>query len=84
MAASATPTASMTSSATSLAARNAARESGFTEPVEEIMVSAGSRQQLLRLLPERPGLFVCAVIDSRRGNLALTRYKLIEVRRALG
>ena len=64
--------------------RVAARESGFTEPVEEIMVSAGSRQQLLRLLPERPGLFVCAVIDSRRGNLALTRYKLIEVRRALG
>lgn len=63
--------------------RVAARESGFAEPVEEIMVCAGSRQQLIRLLPGRPGLFVCAVIDSQRGNLALTRYKLLEVERAL-
>lgn len=63
--------------------RAAARQIGFADPVEEVVVSAGSRQQLLRLLRRHPGLFACAVLDANRGNLALARYKLLEFERAL-
>jgi hypothetical protein len=63
--------------------RHAARQSGFADPVEEIIVGTRSRQQIIRLLARHPGLFLCAVVDANRGNLALTRYKLIEAERAL-
>jgi hypothetical protein len=63
--------------------RHAARQSGSTDPVEEVIVGTRSRQQVIRLLARHPGLFLCAVLDANRGNLALTRYKLIEAERAL-
>ena len=63
--------------------RLAARQSGFADPVDEIIVNAGSRQQLLRMVARHPGLFLCAVLDAGRSNLALTRYKLLEAEHAL-
>jgi hypothetical protein len=63
--------------------RLAARESGFADAVDEIFVNAGSRQQLLRMVARHPGLFLCAVLDTGRSNLALTRYKLLEAEHAL-
>jgi hypothetical protein len=63
--------------------RLAARQSGFADPVDEIIVNAGSRQQLLRMVARHPGLFLCAVLDAGRSNLALTRYKLLEAEHTL-
>ena len=63
--------------------RLAARQSGFADPVDEVIVNAGSRQQLLRMVVRHPGLFLCAVLDAGRSNLALTRYKLLEAEHAL-
>jgi hypothetical protein len=64
--------------------RLAALRCGWTEPVEEIFVGAGARQQLLRPVAGRPGLLLCAVLDSDRAGLALARYRLLEAERALG
>jgi len=56
---------------------------GLTEPVDEMVLSAGGRQQVLRQLSHYPGLLVYALLDSRQGNLALLRYRLMEADRAL-
>jgi hypothetical protein len=61
----------------------AARNMGITEPVEEVMTSAGSRHQVMRQLSHYPDLFLFVLLDRQRTNLALARYKLMEVEREL-
>ncbi len=61
----------------------AARNMGMPEPVEEIMTSAGNRHQVLRQLSQFPDLFLFVLLDRQRTNLALARYKLMEVEREL-
>jgi hypothetical protein len=59
-------------------------EMGLTEPVDEMVLSAGGRQQVLRTVSQHPGLVAYALLDSRQGNLALLRYRLMEADRSLG
>jgi hypothetical protein len=59
------------------------RDLGFSQPVEEIITSAGARHHVLRTLSRHPGLFLFAVLDKHRTNLALTRYKLTEAEQGL-
>ncbi len=61
----------------------AARNMGMPEPIEEIMTSAGSRHQVMRQLSQYPDLFLFVLLDRQRTNLALARYKLMEVEREL-
>ncbi len=61
----------------------AARNMGITDPVEEVMTSAGSRHQVMRQLSHYPDLFLFVLLDRQRTNLALARYKLMEVEREL-
>ena len=63
--------------------RQAARNMGMNEPVEEIITTAGSRHQLMRPLARHPDLCLVALLDKHRTNLALARFQLIEVERAL-
>jgi hypothetical protein len=63
--------------------RAAARNMGMTEPIEEVMTSAGSRHQVIRQLSRYPDLFVFVLLDRQRTNLALARYKLMAVEREL-
>ena len=63
--------------------RQAARAMGPTDQVEEVFTSAGARQQLLRTVARHPGLFLLALLDKHRSNLALARLQLMEVERAL-
>ena len=63
--------------------RQAARNTGLTEPVEEIISAAGPRHLILRVLPKHADLFLMALIDKHRTNLALARFQLIEVERLL-
>jgi hypothetical protein len=63
---------------------DAARAMGLrSPPPEEVLVTAGTRQQLMRNLARRPGLFLLVWLDRSRANLALTRFKLIEAEKAL-
>ena len=63
--------------------RMAARNMGLPDQIDEIMVSAGQRQQVLRTVTRHPDLFIMALLDKQRANLALARYKLIEVEKRL-
>ena len=56
---------------------------GLSEHIEEIITTAGARHQLMRALPRHPNLFLVALLDKHRTNLALARFQLIEVERAL-
>jgi predicted regulator of Ras-like GTPase activity (Roadblock/LC7/MglB family) len=63
--------------------RQAARNMGLTETIEEIITTAGARHQLMRPLARHPDLCLIALLDKHRTNLALARFQLIEVERAL-
>lgn len=61
----------------------AARNMGLADTVEEVMTSAGSRHQIIRQLSRYEDLFLFVLLDRHRTNLALARYKLMEVEREM-
>lgn len=63
--------------------RMAARNMGLEDRIDEVMVSAGERQHVLRTVSRHPDLFLLALLDKHRANLALARYKLMEVEKGL-
>ena len=65
------------------AQRHAVRSMGLGEQVDEVTISAGARQQVMRSLSRHPELFMVALLDKHRTNLALVRYRLMEVERGL-
>ncbi|MBS0448465.1 MAG: hypothetical protein JSR59_21280 [Proteobacteria bacterium] len=64
--------------------RQTARQTGLADQVDEVITSAGNRLQILRAPARHPGVFVLALLDKQRTNLALARLHLGEVERALG
>ncbi len=63
--------------------RHSARQMGLPEPADEMIVTAGPRQCVMRPLPRHPGLFVVMLVDKHRTNLALARFQMRDVERAL-
>ena len=63
--------------------RQAARGMGLAEHVDEIITSAGARQQVIRTVSRLPDLFLVLLLDKQRTNLALARYQLMELERGL-
>jgi len=59
------------------------RQLGLTSEVEEVMTSAGPRHHVMRTAARHKGLFLFAVLDKQRTNLALARYKLMEAEQGL-
>ncbi|MDQ5897011.1 MAG: hypothetical protein RLZZ592_802 [Pseudomonadota bacterium] len=53
------------------------------DPLEEILVTAGSRYHILRTLRAHPDLFILSVLDKLRSNLAMTRYRIMEAQQVL-
>lgn len=56
---------------------------GNASAVEEVIVSAGSRQFVMRPLPRRADLFLLAQLDRSHSNLTLARLKVAEAQRNL-
>ena len=63
--------------------RDAARSMGLSEKIDEVMTSAGARHQLLRVVSRYPTLFLMALLEKNRTNLALARFHLMQVEREL-
>jgi predicted regulator of Ras-like GTPase activity (Roadblock/LC7/MglB family) len=63
--------------------QNASRQLGLTTEVDEILTSAGPRHHVMRTVSRHRGLFLFAVLDKQRTNLALARYKLMEAEQSL-
>lgn len=53
------------------------------DPVDEVLVTAGSRYHILRTLQAHPDLFILAVLDKLRSNLAMTRFRIMEAQQVL-
>ncbi len=62
---------------------NAARSMGLSDPIDEIITSAGARNMLIRALQRHPDLVLVALLEKHRTNLALARFQLLEVERSL-
>lgn len=54
-----------------------------SDPVDEVLVTAGSRYHVLRALNGHPDHFVLCVLDKLRCNLATTRFRIMEAQQAL-
>ena len=63
--------------------QQASTSMGLDHDIEEIMTSAGGRHHVLRTVSRHKGLFLFALLDKKRANLALARYKLMEAEQAL-
>jgi predicted regulator of Ras-like GTPase activity (Roadblock/LC7/MglB family) len=63
--------------------RLCAAEMGLHEAVDELVLGAGHRQLLVRVLQPITHTFTMALLDKRRTNLALVRFKLMELERRL-
>jgi predicted regulator of Ras-like GTPase activity (Roadblock/LC7/MglB family) len=63
--------------------QQAARSMGLADQIDEVMTSAGSRQQVMRTVSRHPDLFLVVLLDRQHTNLALARFQLMEVERGL-
>jgi hypothetical protein len=54
-----------------------------SDPVDEVLVTAGSRYHVMRALNGHPDHFVLCVLDKLRCNLATTRFRIMEAQQAL-
>jgi predicted regulator of Ras-like GTPase activity (Roadblock/LC7/MglB family) len=63
--------------------QTAAAAMGEIDKVEEVIVSAGSEQHVLRPLDKRPNLFIFARLQRTYANLTLARLKVAEAQRHL-
>lgn len=52
--------------------------------VDELVISAGAMQQVVRSVARRPGLFLLVQLERSKANLALVRFKLAEAEKSLG
>ena len=63
--------------------RDASRSMALTDPIDEVITTAGSRHVLIRALQRHPDLVLVALLEKHRTNLALARFQLLEVERSL-
>jgi hypothetical protein len=76
------PRAALACSLAMRAQQHAARTMGLPS-IEELSVTSGEHQHIVRMIGSRPGLFLLAMLDRKRANVALARFKLREAERAL-
>ena len=63
--------------------RSAALTMGLSDPIDEVITTAGSRHVLIRALQRHADLVLVALLEKHRTNLALARFQLLEVERSL-
>ena len=63
--------------------RDAALTMGLSDPIDEVITTAGSRHVLIRALQRHADLVLVALLEKHRTNLALARFQLLEVERSL-
>ena len=63
--------------------RESARSMGLVDSIDEVITTAGARHVLIRALQRHTDLFIVALLEKHRTNLALARFQLLEVERSL-
>jgi hypothetical protein len=56
---------------------------GLNDAIEDILITLGNAYHILRPMASQEGVFVYAVLDKSKANLALARRKIQEVEKSL-
>jgi predicted regulator of Ras-like GTPase activity (Roadblock/LC7/MglB family) len=56
---------------------------GITDSIEDILITLGTAYHILRPMARQEGVFVYAVLDKSKANLAMARRKIQEVEKEL-
>ena len=56
---------------------------GLEEKIEDILITLDSQYHIIRMFNAHPGIFLYLVLDKSKANLAMARFKLTSVERAL-
>lgn len=52
---------------------------GLRDSIEDILITLGMQYHIIRPIKNKPGLFIYIVLDKSKANLAMARYKVLEV-----
>ena len=56
---------------------------GIQDTIEDMLITLGKQYHLIRPVPHKQGLFLYLVLDKTKGNLAMARFKLMEVEKSI-
>jgi hypothetical protein len=56
---------------------------GIKDAVEDVLITLTTQYHLIRPVPHKAGLFMYLVLDKVKGNLAMARFKLMEIEKVL-
>jgi predicted regulator of Ras-like GTPase activity (Roadblock/LC7/MglB family) len=56
---------------------------GLKDNIEDILITLGKQYHILRPIDKHDGLFIYAVLDKNKSNLALARRKVLDAEQAL-
>ncbi len=55
----------------------------MNDTIEDILITLGNQYHIIRLLPQKQGLFLYCVLDKVKSNLALARRKVSDIGTAI-
>jgi hypothetical protein len=56
---------------------------GVKGTIEDILITLDAQYHLIRLIPHKQGLFLYLALDKARANLAMARFKLMEIEKGI-
>ena len=59
------------------------RALGLSDVIEDMLITLGKQYHILRPMARKEGVFIYAVLDKSRSNLAMARRKILDVEKEL-